>query len=177
MASGFKMSNISDILLFMSESDDDSDSAADSDILRDAEEEVLHSSELDIYDKRNGFSRNDSSWDDDELGPSSHFTTTNWVSKANMAAEVSDEGKGESGRDDGGSDSDIKSDGECLPPKRAKCTKKGKGKLERKWCADIVFTPEPLKSFDDRARGVQPEYQLREDVPEANYFTIFLMGK
>ena len=43
------MSSINDFLLF----------SADSDILLDAEEEILHSSESDICDKRNGSSRND----------------------------------------------------------------------------------------------------------------------
>ena len=38
--------------------------------------------------------------------------TTDRVSKASTAAEVSDEGNGENGRDEGGSDSDVESDGE-----------------------------------------------------------------
>ena len=59
MASGFETSNISDFLSFLSESDDDSDS----DILLDPEEEVLHSSELDICDEHNGSLRDDGSWD------------------------------------------------------------------------------------------------------------------
>ena len=67
------------------------------------------------------------------------------------------EGKGENGRDNGSSDSDVESDNECSPPKRAKCAKRGKKEPEHKWCADIAFTPEPLKSFDNlrMAQGTQ----------------------
>ena len=107
------MSNISDFLSFLSETD----------ILFDAKEEVLHSSELDICDEHNGSWCNDGSWDDDEAGPSSRFMTTDRASKASKAAEVSGEGKGESGRDDGGSDSI----GKCSPSKHVKCAKRVKG--------------------------------------------------
>ena len=141
MASGFETSNISDFLSFLSKSNDDSDLAADSDILLDAVEEVLHSSESDICDERNGSSRDDGSWDDDEPSPSSRFTTTDWVSKASTVAKVSDEGDRENGRDDGGSDSDVESDGECPPPKRAKCAKRDKKEPECRYCF-YTGTPE-----------------------------------
>ena len=62
--------------------------------------EVSHSSESDICAECNGSLRNDGSVDDNESSPSSHFTTTDQVSKASTADEVSDEGKRESGRID-----------------------------------------------------------------------------
>ena len=124
MASGFDTSNVSDILAFLSESDDDSDLAADSDIVLDATEEVLQSSESDIYDERDSLFSGNGGKEDDEPGPSSRFTGTG---RASMAAEVSDEDGEVSGMDDGGSDSDVESDGKCPPSKRAKCAKRIKG--------------------------------------------------
>ena len=47
--------------------------------------------------------------------------------------------------------------------------KKDKGEPKRKWYADIAFTPEPLKSFDNRACRFKQEYQLPKDVLEADY--------
>ena len=54
---------------------------------------------------------------------------------------------------------------------------KDKGKPKRKWRADIAYTTQPLQVFDDPACGVQPEYQLPEDAPEADYFTYFFDGE
>ena len=90
MASGFDTSNVSDILAFLSESDDDSDLAADSDIVLDATEEVLQSSESDIYDERDSLFSGNGGKEDDEPGPSSRFTGTGrrvWRLKSLMKTE------------------------------------------------------------------------------------------
>ena len=47
--------------------------------------------------------------------------------------------------------------------------KKDKGEPKRKWYADIAFTPEPLKSFDNPACRFKQEYQLLKDALEADY--------
>jgi len=170
MARNFASSDIGAFMAYLSESDEDSDSVSESDIVLDAGEDYSrYSSETD-YSGEEEDSDSEQELAEDEPGPSSRSTCAR-DPRIVRTSHKSSSDNGDSS--EGGSSHSEQSDqGEEEPrAKRAKRAKR-RSEPERKWSNTGRFMPKVLKSFDSTQCGIQPSYQLPADAKESEYFTL-----
>ena len=163
-------------MAYLSESDNDSDSCTESDIVLGAEEDYSRYSSGAEYSHKEEDNDSEETSAEDEPGPSSRLTHER---EAQREVTTADKPSSDEGNTHGETSGESEQSEEEEEPhgKRAKCSKRKGSVPEHKWSNTGQFAPKALKSFDSTQCGIQPSYKLPADAKESEYFTLLFDGE